>query len=284
MRWDEERFIKVYTRDTAGWLALSFAAQGLKLLLARKVDRNGELQLGKHGRRAVSLVVGHVSASEQIDPALDELIADGAVVIDGDTLIMPGQKEAQEARASDKARAKDYRDRKRQQLELGEELGEEPVVVNAVLPPGAMESPLLAYLCGTYPEESEKWTPEWERKQRDACPAVDLLPETKKAVAWEAGASRNRKHDHRSFLSRWYARQQDRGGSGAQRSGPVYRELPAPSEQPGGSSRVPGVEETRRKLDEIQRVPDGEKAAEPARVRELLKEAKRRIAKPEVQE
>ena len=32
MRWEDERYVRVYTRDTPGWLSLSFDAQALLFL------------------------------------------------------------------------------------------------------------------------------------------------------------------------------------------------------------------------------------------------------------
>jgi hypothetical protein len=104
MRWEDERWVKVYTRDTTDWLALSFDAQALFLMLLRKVDRAGLLPLGKHGKRGVAVIVGHASAWERLAPAVEELLSDGCVVIADGVLRVPNFVAAQEARASDKAR------------------------------------------------------------------------------------------------------------------------------------------------------------------------------------
>lgn len=111
MRWPDERYVRVYTRDTADWLALSFEAQGLFMMLLRKVDRAGILPLGRHGKRAVALAIQHINRWEEvIAPALDELLADGCVVIDGKQLHVPNFTEAQEASSSDKERQRKSRE------------------------------------------------------------------------------------------------------------------------------------------------------------------------------
>ncbi len=116
MRWEDEQWIKVYTRDTADWLALSYDARSLFLNLLRKVDRAGLLPLGRHGKRAVAIIVGAPELwEERIAPALDELLDDGCVRIEGGGLIIPNFVAAQEARQTDRARKAAQRARDRDQ-------------------------------------------------------------------------------------------------------------------------------------------------------------------------
>lgn len=111
MRWEDERYVRWYIRDTPEWLALSFIAQGLFGLLLRKVDRRGILSLGKIGRRAVAVVIGHPGDWPRLESALDELLADGCVRIDGDRLVVPNFIAAQEAVMSGKLRTAEWRER-----------------------------------------------------------------------------------------------------------------------------------------------------------------------------
>ncbi len=104
MRWEDERYVRVYTRDTVDWMALSFEAQGLFALLLRKVDRAGVLELGKRGKQAIAVAIGHPSKWKTIGPALEELIQDGCVVVETERLIIRNFIEAQEAKQSDKVR------------------------------------------------------------------------------------------------------------------------------------------------------------------------------------
>ena len=113
MRWEDEPFVKVYTRDTVQWMGLSFTAKGLFVLLLKKVDRAGLLPLGRHGRRAVAIAIGHPEEWERLEPALEELLADGCVVIVEDVLMIPNFIEAQEARQSDRERKRAQRERDR---------------------------------------------------------------------------------------------------------------------------------------------------------------------------
>lgn len=114
MRWADEQFVKVYTRDTVDWLALSYDARSLFLNLLRKVDRAGILPLGRHGRRGVAVLLGATDMWEsRLSPALAELEQDGCLRVEGDSLIIPNFTVAQEARQTDRARKQAQRERDR---------------------------------------------------------------------------------------------------------------------------------------------------------------------------
>lgn len=113
MDWSDEPWVKLYRRNTADWLLLSWRARGLFYSLMREVNRAGILDLGRTGKRAVAVVLGSGGDWKEIVDALDELLADGCVQINGATLVIPNFVEAQEAAQSDKARAKAARERRR---------------------------------------------------------------------------------------------------------------------------------------------------------------------------
>ena len=111
MRWEDERYVRVYTRDTGDWLALSFRAQALFLMLLRKVDRIGELRLGRRGKGAIAALLGH--PAEDLHAALEELLADGCVCLDeaGETLFVPNFLKAQETPKTPAERKREQRER-----------------------------------------------------------------------------------------------------------------------------------------------------------------------------
>jgi hypothetical protein len=113
VNWQDEQFVKVYTRDTGEWTLLSWDAQALLLQILRKVDRSGVLQLGKHGARVLPAALGHREQAERITAALAELTADGCVVLRPECLVVPNFIAAQTSRQSDKARQQSARDRRR---------------------------------------------------------------------------------------------------------------------------------------------------------------------------
>ena len=119
MRWEDERYVRVYTRDTLNWLALSFEAQGVLVLLLRKLDRAGIMDLGNHGKRGIIIAIGHGHRWEQLAPAVDELLRDGCLRIEGTRAVAPNFIEAQEAQASDAARQRTKRERERDKALAG---------------------------------------------------------------------------------------------------------------------------------------------------------------------
>ena len=111
MDWSNETWVKLYRRDTADWLLLSWRARGLFYSLLRVVNRCGVIDLGRSGKRAVAVLLGAGGDWKEIVEALDELIADGCVRVDGSALTIPHFVEAQDAVQSDRARAKAHRER-----------------------------------------------------------------------------------------------------------------------------------------------------------------------------
>ncbi len=130
MDWSDERWVKLYTRDTTEWLSLSWRAQGLLCLILRKVNRAGVIDLGRLGKRGLSAHVGGASAWPDVEPALDELLADGCVTVEESTLTVPNFIDAQTSIQSaaarkraerEKASAVTFRDKESQGVTSGHE-------------------------------------------------------------------------------------------------------------------------------------------------------------------
>ena len=111
MRWEDERYVKVYTRDTPEWCVLSWEARACFLLLIRAVDRAGMLRLGPAGAKSLAALIR--VPVDVVERVLPELEADGCVRVKDGTIVVPNFCEAQEARQSDKARARTARERAR---------------------------------------------------------------------------------------------------------------------------------------------------------------------------
>lgn len=112
MDWQDEPFIKVYTRDTGAWLALGWEAQSLFLLTMRKVDRAGLLPLGHLGLAGLGKLLA--VPDEVIERAMAVLLKDGCVEVnDENVLIVVNFIEAQCARQSDAARKRRSRENRR---------------------------------------------------------------------------------------------------------------------------------------------------------------------------
>jgi hypothetical protein len=234
VRWQEERWIKLYTRDTGDWLFLSFDAQALFLMLLRKVDRHGSLSLGRRGPAALAPILGHENAAERIGTALNALLEDGCVTLDGETLSIPNFGEAQESVTSPSERKRRFKElhndgnaverkgtrrnakeregtnrteqnrteQNRTEQNKDQTEGGEPVTA-----PAAPLSPLLEYLAAEFPLAMA--TEANEKAWAAAFPGVDLLAESKKARRWELDNPTRIKTGKRRFLGNWFERSQN---------------------------------------------------------------------------
>ena len=111
MRWEDERYVRAYTRDTLEWLALGWEAHALFWELLRKVDRAGILQLGSAGHVGISIATG--IPIDVVERALPALLRDRCVTENGTTLVIKNYIDAQEAKSSDKQRQREHRARAR---------------------------------------------------------------------------------------------------------------------------------------------------------------------------
>lgn len=113
MDWANERYVRVYTRDTGDWLLWPWQTRALLLFLFRKVDRSGVLHLGKGKLRALGAMVG--MPEDELAQALEPLTDDGCVQLREDKLIIPNFIKAQETPQSDKLRKQESRERAREE-------------------------------------------------------------------------------------------------------------------------------------------------------------------------
>jgi len=112
MDWANERYVRVYTRDTADDQVLSWQARGLWPLLVRKADRAGVIATN-HGPRGVAALVQW--PREVVEPALAELLEDGRIreCHEPTGYVIPNYIEAQETPSSTNQRQRDSRERRR---------------------------------------------------------------------------------------------------------------------------------------------------------------------------
>ncbi len=116
--WSNERYVRLYTRDSVTWSLLSWEAQALLCFLLRKVDRAGVMDLGgNEPARAAAAVVR--MPLDVVERALPELTAAGVFEISETAMVMPNYIEAQEAKSSDKQRQSESRGRRRDRARAG---------------------------------------------------------------------------------------------------------------------------------------------------------------------
>jgi hypothetical protein len=121
MRWEDERYVRVYVRDTAEWLALGWQAQALLILLLRKADRAGIVHTGKAGVRGLAALVA--MPLEVVTPAVEALLSDGCLRSMEGGYVFPNFLAAQEAKSSDAQRKREQRARDREKALAGGSAG-----------------------------------------------------------------------------------------------------------------------------------------------------------------
>lgn len=112
MQWGDERYVRLYCRDTITWLSLKWEGQAVLALLMRKVDRAGVFDLSEVA--PVDAVAAVLQMPEEVVRAgLERLLKHKVLLMGNECLVVPNFIEAQEARMSDKQRAKECRSRRR---------------------------------------------------------------------------------------------------------------------------------------------------------------------------
>lgn len=108
--WSNERYVRLYTRDTADTAAWSWQARALWPWLIARADGAGMVETNK-GPAGVAAAVR--LPLEVVAPGLDELVADGCVFVTTGGYAIRNYVEAQNARASDTSRKARQRDKDR---------------------------------------------------------------------------------------------------------------------------------------------------------------------------
>ena len=111
MRFEDERYVRLFTRDTTTWKLLPWQAKCLLPLLLRKVDRAGIVEVGEDAEEGVAALTDLPPSF--VKEALPGLLARKVFVLNGEVLVMPNFPAAQEAKASDRARQAAKRERDR---------------------------------------------------------------------------------------------------------------------------------------------------------------------------
>lgn len=109
--WSNERYVRLYVRDTVTWLRLEWDGQNVLMQLLRKVDRAGTMELsGLEPWEAVKLAIK--APEDAAKRGVDALLRTGTMVIRGGRLGFPTFLEAQEAQKSDRLRQRESRERR----------------------------------------------------------------------------------------------------------------------------------------------------------------------------
>lgn len=116
MDWSNERYVRLYTRDTETVLLQSWQARALFREMLRKCDRAGVIEC-RTGLRGLSLVVG--MPLDVVTAHLPELLADESVRECAEGYVLPNFLAAQDTPQSDAQRARESRQRRRDLAQRG---------------------------------------------------------------------------------------------------------------------------------------------------------------------
>jgi uncharacterized phage protein (TIGR02220 family) len=114
--WANERYVRVYTRDTVSWKLCDWRAHTVLLHLFRKVDRAGVLDVGDDGLVGLAAVLE--LPLEIVEPGIEQLTKSKGgraptVTFTGSAYAIPNFIEAQETPQSNPQRTRESRARRR---------------------------------------------------------------------------------------------------------------------------------------------------------------------------
>lgn len=112
MRWSDERYVRLYTRDTIAWRCLPWQARALFPLVLRKLDRAGLMPLDGHGAAGLAVLVD--LPVEVVEVGYPALLKDGCLRESDGMIVCPNFLEAQEAAQSGPHRSREHRARERE--------------------------------------------------------------------------------------------------------------------------------------------------------------------------
>lgn len=112
MNWPDERYVRLYTRDTVTWKRWTWQTRAVMVLLLRKVDRSGVLDTGARDKAEAFALLLEVPV-DVAAKAIFELLESGTMVESATGFVLPAFMEAQESRQSDAARQRESRERRR---------------------------------------------------------------------------------------------------------------------------------------------------------------------------
>jgi hypothetical protein len=110
MNFSDERYVRIYTRDTITWKLLGWEGRFFLTMLLRKVDRAGTLEL-EAGLEGLAVLCD--MPEDITERGLAACLKRGSVVQDGNRLLIPNFLTAQEAKQSDAQRQREYRARQK---------------------------------------------------------------------------------------------------------------------------------------------------------------------------
>lgn len=146
MNWSDEKYVKLYVRDSLTWLSWPWEARACWPLLLRKLDGAGLIETGR-GDQAAAVALQILMPVEVVKVGLPAILASGTLEVVTGGLVSPAFVEAQEARKTEAQKKRDQRERVRDQRRAQQvfEIRNEPVPTPSPSvprsPPPAQPSP-----------------------------------------------------------------------------------------------------------------------------------------------
>jgi hypothetical protein len=112
MDFANERYVRLYTRDTMTWKRLGWDGQTMLMHLLRKVDRSGVIDIGD-AEPWESGVMLCGAPEDQSRRGVTRMLDLGVIVHDGDRLVFPRFIEGNETPQSDAQRVREHREREK---------------------------------------------------------------------------------------------------------------------------------------------------------------------------
>lgn len=166
VNYEDEDYVRYYTRDTVSWRALGWEGQTvLALMLHGKFDRSGVFDCDGHDpSQAVTLVTGVPTQVTVV--GLERILASKTWVLRDGKLVWPKFVHAQSCRRSDRARQRESREKRR-----GDALGENVTDVTSCHSESQHVTPSLAK--PSLAEDPPK-PPRGRKRQRAKLPEVPI--------------------------------------------------------------------------------------------------------------
>ena len=111
MNFDDERFVKIYPRNTTNWKLLGWEGRCVLMMLFREVDRAGCLDI-EGGMEGLALLLD--LPPDVTERGFAACLKRGTVVQNGNLAIIPNFTRAQDARQTDRVRQAESRARRRE--------------------------------------------------------------------------------------------------------------------------------------------------------------------------
>lgn len=111
MNWEDERYVRLYTRDTVTWKLWDWRARTTFMHMCRKADRAGVLDVGESGVAGLAALVD--LPFDIVDSGVAQLEASGTVEHAASSFVIVRFIEAQEAKSTNAQRQRAWREKRR---------------------------------------------------------------------------------------------------------------------------------------------------------------------------